>query len=119
MTVTTLMHVAAAISLFVKRMWHAPSLRDGIGGESHGQVVMIVAPSQTRPGDLALPKMPLALAARKAPAFLQAKKSPQNCGLRSLTACHCQVVPENAPKYGSLPFHHQRAALSRVVKEIA
>jgi hypothetical protein len=39
---------------------------------------MIVAPSQTRPGDLALLKIPLTLAARKAPAFLQSDDCLEN-----------------------------------------
>lgn len=39
---------------------------------------MIVAPSQTRPGDLALLKIPLTLAARKAPAFLQSNDCLEN-----------------------------------------
>lgn len=39
---------------------------------------MIVAPSQTRPGDPALLKIPLTLAARKAPAFLQSDDCRKN-----------------------------------------
>lgn len=39
---------------------------------------MIVAPIQTQPGDLALLKTPLTLAARKAPAFLQSNDCLEN-----------------------------------------